>query len=241
MSRFLPLERPPLHSPVWFVPFDEFAGRVRTAGVEARLERLADGGWLALDDPAVRTPSGAIAYPRLGRRGGLWTARPRLHRVRFAAPGLQPLYPADGVPFSAALDGVEFTVQPYDPGRPPGGPDTARLVRLLPAVTFAYPPRVRTVHGTVRDAVTGAPAANALVESDGRTSRDRTSWHERTLTDASGAFRLALRWEGVRDGTGTEEETFRLRAAERPGRAGSLVLRLPRDGQGPHVIEIREN
>lgn len=240
MSAFLPLARSTTYSPAWFVPFDDFTGRVRTVGVEIQLDRFQDGGWLPLDDRAVRTPSGALAYPGLGRRGEPWTAGPERHRARFSAAGYRPLYPADGEPFSAGLAGVEFLVHPYDDTHPPAGPTAPRLVRFLPSVSFPYPPGLRTVHGVVVDAATRAPVANALVEARGRTSHDLTPWHERTLSDATGAFRLALRWEGEKATSEAVEETFRLRAVEQPGRSGELVVRLSQDSARRHVIEIRE-
>ncbi|MFI0820888.1 carboxypeptidase regulatory-like domain-containing protein [Streptomyces sp. NPDC021098] len=241
MSRFRPLERSTLHSPAWFIPFDDYARRVRAAGVTVHLDRFEDGDWLPLDDLAVRTPSAAFAYPGLGRCGEPWAAAPRLHRARFAAAGYQPLYPADGQPFSAGLVGVEFWVHPYGDTHPPAVAAEPRLVRLLPGASFRYPPGVRTVHGAVVDTATAEPVAGALVEAEGRTSRDLTPWHERTLTDAMGAFRLALRWEGEKAGEHAVEETFHLRATERPGRSGSLVVRLPQDIERRHVIEIRES
>ncbi|AQA15839.1 carboxypeptidase-like regulatory domain-containing protein [Streptomyces malaysiensis] len=241
MSRFIPLERSTLYSPAWLIPYDDFARRVRAAGVSVQLDRYDDGEWLPLDDMAVRTPGAAFAYPGLGRCAELWAARPRRHRARFAADGYQPLYPADGRPFSAALVGVEFLVHPYDDAHPPAVVTEPRLVRLLPSVSFRYPPGLRTVHGAVVDAATGAPIANALVEAGGHTSRDLTPWHERTLSDPAGAFRLALRWEGEKADEHAVEETFHLQATERPGRSGSLVVRLPQDTERRHVIEIRES
>ncbi|WP_069860734.1 carboxypeptidase-like regulatory domain-containing protein [Streptomyces malaysiensis] len=241
MSRFIPLERSTLYSPAWLIPYDDFARRVRAAGVSVQLDRYDDGEWLPLDDMAVRTPGAAFAYPGLGRCAEPWAARPRRHRARFAADGYQPLYPADGRPFSAALVGVEFLVHPYDDAHPPTVVTEPRLVRLLPSVSFRYPPGLRTVHGAVVDAATGAPIANALVEAGGHTSRDLTPWHERTLSDPAGAFRLALRWEGEKADEHAVEETFHLQATERPGRSGSLVVRLPQDTEPRHVIEIRES
>ncbi|MFI0233851.1 carboxypeptidase-like regulatory domain-containing protein [Streptomyces sp. NPDC017086] len=241
MSAFLPLARSTLYSPVWLVPFDDHARRVRAAGVDVRLERLDDAdGWLPLDDRAVRTPSGSLAFPGLGRRAEPRAARPERHRALFAAAGYQPLYPADGHPFSAGLVGVEFLVHPYDDTHPPAAEVSPRLVRLLPSVSFPYPPATRTVHGVVVDAAGGAPVANALVEARGRTGQDLTPWHERTLSDARGAFRLALRWEGERAVEHAVEETFRVEAVERPGRTGSLLVHLPQGAERQHVIEIRE-
>jgi len=232
MSRFMPLERSVLYSPAWFVPFDEYAQRVRSAGVTAYLDRRDEQGWVAQDTAAVRTPSAAITYPGLGRSGG---PGPQRYRVRFAAAGYQPLYPADGQPFSADIAGVEFVAYPYEGSQPPVEP---RLVRLLPSVSFPYSPGLRTVYGVVLDATTRVPVANALVQARG--SQDTVQWHERTLTDARGAFRLALRWAGEPVGGSSAEETFRLLATERPGRTGSLAVRLPAELDRRHVIEIVE-
>ncbi|MFI6638388.1 carboxypeptidase regulatory-like domain-containing protein [Streptomyces sp. NPDC050504] len=243
MNAFVPLARSTLYSPVWLVPFDDHARRVRSAGVDVALDRHQEGeGWLPQDVRAVRTPSGAIAFPGLGRRAEPWNARPELHRARFAARGLLPLYPADGEPYAADLLGVEFLVHPYDDGHPPTVTVEPRLVRLLPSTAFPYAPGTRTVVGKVVDATRPGrpPVANALVEAVGSTSRDLADWHERTLTDARGAFRLSLRWEGEKATEDAADETFRLMATERPGRTGALVVKLPEDAGLQHVIEIRE-
>lgn len=238
----MPLARSALHSPVWLVPFDEHTRQVHTAGVEVHLDRFDEtvGGWLRLDDQAVRTPSGVIAYPGLGRRAEPWAGRPERHRVRVAAPGRRPLYPADGQPFSAGLVGVEFLVHPWNDAHPPAVEASPRLIRMLPGTAYPYAPGARTVHGVVRDATTGAPVVNALVEARGRTGQDLTPWHERTLSDTRGAFRLSLRWEGERASEHAVEETFRIEATERPGRTGALAVHLPQDAERQHVIEIRE-
>jgi hypothetical protein len=113
-----------------------------------------------------------------------------------------------------------------------------RLVRLLPGAAFPYGPGVRTVYGVVVDAATQAPVPNALVTAEGTTRGDGVAWRERTLTGAQGNFRLALRWEGVRDDPPDATETFRLDATERPDRTGSLRIQLPADRDRRHVIEI---
>ncbi|GAB3451427.1 carboxypeptidase-like regulatory domain-containing protein [Actinophytocola sediminis] len=233
MTRFLPFERSVLHSPAWFVLVDEFAKRPRTAGVTVALDRFDEtaNAWLPQDIEPVRTPSAAIAYPGLGRRA---PAEVR-YRARFSVPGYQPLYPADDEPFAADVLGVEFLAYPYDDLRPPAQPAVPRLVRLLPAAAFGYPPGVRTVYGLVRDAATEAPVANALVSVTGTASQDVVAWTERTLTDQRGGFRLSLRWSGELDGA---DELFTLLATERPGRTGSLVIRLPADAGRRHIIEI---
>jgi hypothetical protein len=238
MTRFYPVETSALFSPTWFVPFDEFAQRVRSAGVATQLHRFdpIDNDWLLQDTPAIRTPSAAITYPELGRRRGA-DAEPERFRVRFSALGYQALYPADDDPFDATVQGIEFDAYPYDDTRPPAVLSEPRLVRLLPSVSFPYGPGVRTAYGVVVDAATQAPVANALVQARGTTSRDGAPWLERTLTDPSGNFRLSLRWEGEPSGS-PPEHLFHLQAIERPGRTGSLNVRLPIERNRRHVLEI---
>jgi hypothetical protein len=238
MTHFVPIERSVLYSPAWFVPYDEHNQRISATGVTALLDRWDEDEnvWLPQEDvAAVRTPSAAIIYPGLGRR----EPAPRRHRARFQARGYEVLYPADEEPFSADTIGIEFLATPYTDTQPPATPAEARLVRLLPSVAFPYPPGVRTVYGVVVDGATRAPVANALVEARGTTSQDGAEWFERTLSDARGAFRLALRWEGERTSPDSAE-TFRLQAIERPGRTGELVIRLPEDRDRQQVIEIVE-
>jgi hypothetical protein len=236
MTRFYPVETSTLYSPAWFVPFDEFAQRVQSVGVTTELDRFDpdDDTWTPLDTPAIRTPSAAIAYPELGRRRGPST-EPERYRVRFAASGHQPLYPADGEAFDASAVGVEFFAYPYDDTQPPAVLGEPRLVRLLPSVAYLYAPGIRTVSGVVVDGATQAPVANALVESSGTTSQNGVTWLERTLTDPRGMFRLSLRWEGELAGS---DQLFHLLATERPGRTGSLDIRLPGERDRRHVIEI---
>lgn len=238
MTGFYPVETSILYSPAWFVPFDEFAQRVRSAGVATQLNRFdtTDNDWLPQDTPAIRTPSAAITYPELGRRRGAG-AEPERFRVRFSALGYQALYPADDEPFDATVQGIEFDAYPYDDTHPPAVLSEPRLVRLLPSVSFPYGPGVRTVYGAVVDAATRAPVANALVRARGTTSKDGVPWLERTLTDLSGTFRLSLRWEGEPSGP-PPEQRFHLQAIERPGRTGSLDVRLPIERDRRHVIEI---
>jgi hypothetical protein len=236
MTQFYPVETSVLYSSAWFVPFDEFNQRTRTAGVTTALDRwdTEDNAWVPQDTPPIRTPSAAITYPELGRRRGPGT-EPERFRVRFAALGYQPLYPADGEDFRADVAAIEFLAYPYDDASPPAVLTGPRLVRLLPSTSFPYGPGVRTVYGVVVDQ--GAPVPNALVESRGTT--DGVAWLERTLSDPRGVFRLALRWAGE-PVAGSTDQTFHLRATERPGRTGSLSIRLPSERDRRHVIEIVE-
>jgi hypothetical protein len=237
MTRFYPVETSVLFSPAWFIPFDEFAQRNQSVGVATVLDFFDpdENAWVEQETVAVRTPSGAIAYPELGRRRGPG-AEPERFRVRFEAVGYQALYPADGEPFDAALVGVEFVAYPYDDAQPPAVQSDPRLVRLLPSVAFPYAPGIRTVHGIVVDGATQAPVANALVEARGTTNPDGIAWLERTLTDPRGLFRLALRWQS--GPVTAPEQIFHLQATERPGRTGSLDVRLPADRDRRQVIQI---
>ena len=88
------LARSVAYSPAWFIPFDEFAQRVRATGVAVPLDRLVDGVWVPQDDAAVRTPSGAIAFPGLGRGTESPAAPPKRYRARFEAAGYQVLHGA---------------------------------------------------------------------------------------------------------------------------------------------------
>jgi hypothetical protein len=238
MTGFYPVETSVLSSQAWFVPFDEFAQRVRSAGVATQLHRFdaTDNGWLPQDTPAIRTPSAAITYPELGRRRGAG-AEPERFRVRFSALGYQALYPADDEPFDATVQGIEFDAYPYDDTHPPAVLGEPRLVRLLPSVSFPYGPGVRTVYGIVVDTATQTPVANALVQARGATSKDGVPWLERTLTGPSGNFRLPLRWEGELSGP-SPEQLFHLHAIERPDLRGSLDVRLPDERNRRHVIEV---
>jgi hypothetical protein len=240
MTHFYPVEASTLSSPAWFVPFDEFAQRVRSVGVTTELDRFdpAENVWVPQDTPSIRTPSAAVAYPELGRRRGP-DAEPERYRARFEAGGYQPLYPADGQPFDATALGVEFVAYPYDDTHPPAVLGDPRVVRLLPSFAFPYAPGIRTVYGVVVDGTTQAPIANALVETSGTTGGGGVAWLERTLTDPRGVFRLSVRWAGE-PVTGSTDQLYHLRATERPGRTGSLDIRLPGERDRRHVIQIVE-
>jgi hypothetical protein len=231
-------DRSVLYSPAWFVPYDDFRRRPMATGLAVDLDRWDGARWVSTGRPAVRTPSGAIAYPGLGRRREPAAAEPDLYRTRFAATGYRPLYPPDDPDaFDATQVGKEFLAYPYGDTLPPQIPARPEAVSLLPDTAYPYPPGTRVVRGLVRWAGSGAPVDNALVASTGVTP-EGTGWRERTLTDAIGAFRLPLRWAG--DRSGPQGEQFRLTAIQRPGLTGALAIRLPDDPARTYVIEISE-
>jgi hypothetical protein len=226
-------------SPAWFVPYDDFRRRRLASGLTVELDRWAGERWVPTGIAPTVTPSGVVAYPGLGRRREPWTHEPELYRARFAAPGYRALYPAEDEPFDAARVGKEFLAYPFDDEHPPQIRPEPEPVPLLPDRTFGYPPGTRVVTGVVRRAGSGVPVAGALVASRGQTVHDLQPWRERTLTDGGGAFRLSLRWEGVR-AEGSPIESFTVTATQRPGRTAQVEIRLPEDPGVTHVIEINE-
>jgi hypothetical protein len=239
--RTLPLERRFLASPAWFVPYDDFFRRPYEGPLLVELDRWDGTQWLATGVRPVFTPGGVVAYPGLGRRREPGSAEPELYRARFTAPGYQTVYADDLDSFIATALGKEFLAYPFDDQHPPQLSTEPELVRLVPDRTFAYPPGTRIVHGVVRWAGSAQPVEHALVQAVGQTVPEGHEWHERTLTDATGAFRLSLRWSGVP----TPEipprgEDFTVTAIERPGHTGTVGLRLPDDLNRTHVIEISE-
>ncbi|GLY05325.1 MULTISPECIES: hypothetical protein [Actinoplanes] len=239
--RPLPGEQRLLVSPAWFVLVDDHRGRAYDSGpLVVRLDRWDGRDWTPDPARAVRTPSGVVAYPGLGRRREPANAEPVLHRVRLEAPGYRVLYtPDDHLDrFAADVIGREFLAYPFDDVTPPEVTAEPEVVRLLPGVAYPYTPGTRVIAGLVRRAGSGEPLAGVLVTAEGRTDPEGLPWRERTLTGESGAFRLALRWAGESATTTPAAELFQLTAAERPGRTGRLTVRLPDERDRVHVIEI---
>lgn len=232
-----------LYAAAWFLPYDEFRGRPVGSGFTVALDRWDGAAWVPTGTAAVRTPSGSITYPGLGRRLDPASAEPDLYRARFDSAEYRPLYQlADAQdPFDGTQIGKEFLAYPWGDDQPPQIPAPPELVPLLPGPAFPYPPGTRVVRGHVRWGGSGAPVDNALVQAEGETVLEHTAWRERCLTDATGAFRLALRWAGVPVQTPqpvTGPEDYRLTATQRPGHSGELTIRLPDGLDQSHVIEI---
>jgi hypothetical protein len=237
----IPDERRLLVSPAWFVLIDDWRRTPYSTGVlSAQLDRWDQRAWVPTGIAPVRTPSGVVTYPRLGRRREPWNAEPELYRARFRVPGYAVLYVPDDQLDMFTVDevGREFLAYPYDDTHPPQVAAEADPVHLLPGADFPYPPGTRVVSGSVRRAGSGTPIANAYVSAQGTTDPEGVPWRERTLTDATGAFRLSLRWAGTRPEPPTE--LFTLTAVERPEHTGQLTVRLPEDLGRLHIIEISE-
>jgi hypothetical protein len=162
--------------------------------------RDSSGGWQATDIDVIRTPSGILAYPGLGRQAEVVGRLPRRYRVTLEAEIYRPLYrilPVELIVSSPhyreTVDGIEFDAFPYNDANPPtdytvSPPQVikpqAQDVRLAPAVNYPFPTHVRILRGKVVDA-TGKPVVDAEV---------RRSNTERVVSGTQGAFALPLRW-----------------------------------------------
>ena len=82
----LPGEAQELYSPVGLRLIDDFTGGLPLGSVRAQLERRdSSGGWQATDIDVIRTPSGILAYPGLGRQAEVVGRLPRRYRVTLEA------------------------------------------------------------------------------------------------------------------------------------------------------------
>ena len=214
--RRIPTEDLRLFSPAGFILVDEFTGAPPIGPVEAALDvREGPGVWRVTARDAVITSSAVITYPGLGRGEDL-TQPARRYRVRLTSPIYQPLY-------ASALDGIEFDAPPYDDAHPPAVVTQATTSTvLLPGPNYPFAPFIPVIHGRVAD-LNGDPVAGVLVQE---------SLRERTLTDARGAYSLALRW--VAAATPTTIDAI----DQRTGRSGLIVITLPAALNQSQVITI---
>jgi hypothetical protein len=222
--RALPEERSVLYSPAWFQPVDVFSGGAPVEPLRATLDLLDGGTSTVTGIRAVVTPSGAYAYPGLGRSRDPSTAPVRRYRARFAADTYIPLYLAE-------RDGEEFDAFPYDDTHPPAQLATRTEVQLAPAPGYRFSADVPTLYGTVVSQA-GVPVAYALVQSPPTPAPLLRA--ERTLTDRSGAFALPLRWAAVN----TDIDVVATDRRSQPPRTGTIKVRLPDALDHSHSIQI---
>ncbi|BBH69387.1 hypothetical protein ACTI_60720 [Actinoplanes sp. OR16] len=259
----------------WLVLWDDFH-RDRYAGrIGTRLERWTGTEWLPDDARPLITTGRVLTYPGLGRRHRPRATERSLYRVHVEAPGYRPLYEPeqpdqpDQTPpdpwadrgrqkpesygrlvFTTAADGREIDVVHYDATTPPdaGAAPKPEFLPLVPAIDFAYPPGTRVVTGRVQRP-DGAGVPGVLVQAVTSSELSHGDWYERTVTDAGGRCRLALRWRGAVDEPLTltpQRETFLVHAYESPGRSGTAdVVIDPAEAQPgrprePFVIEIAD-
>ena len=213
--RAVPQDNRLLYSPVGLLLVDDLTGRPPVGRVEATLE-LQDGAeWRIVDRAPTVTASGVLLYPGLGRSTDV-TQPPHHYRVSLEPALYRPLYRANA-------DGIEFDVPPYDDANPPATlTDRPTPAVLLPAAHYPFAPFIAVLRGLVQDAG-GNPVPDVLVQE---------ALRERTLTDARGAFSLALRW--VDPGT----PTLITADDQRNSRAGSITVTLPGDLNQSQAITV---
>jgi hypothetical protein len=178
----LPGESWVLYSPIGLVLVDEFTTRAPIGDVRATLE-LDDGGgsFRVTDIEAVTTPSATLIYPGLERRHDASGAK-RTYRLTVDADYYFPRYQL--TPTIGTAQGIVFDAYPYNDTTPPAQPPIYASLALLPAPNYPFESNYPVVRGLVVDAG-GNPVAGALV-TIGST--------ERVITDARGAYSIALRW-----------------------------------------------
>lgn len=188
--RPLPGERIEMYSAVGLLPLDIFTQKAPIGGIEAVLDLMdINGTWVKTDIKAIRTASGVIAYPGLGRSG--LTGVSRRYRVRFRAEQHRPHYLlADaGEPggiITRTTDGIEFDVHPYNDLVPPQNAVELSFlweVWFAPTPNYPFPDHFYLLRGEVRDGTTGRGAAGVEV-----------SWkpNQQVMTVENGTFCLPL-------------------------------------------------
>jgi len=181
-----------------------------------------DGGtWRALDPATLiiaRTAAGVVWYPWLEHYADARGRAPRNYRVRVSAELYVPRY-------SYTDDGVVIAIAPYDDVNPPATtPSEPTKIPLLPNAPYPFAPGVPVLRGEIVDAVS-VPVADAIVSW-----LDASLQTDTVLTDADGEFALPLR----RAPLDTPIDIH----AERPGRSGDTIIRIPQDLPIFHTIQI---
>lgn len=177
--RVLTAERRQMWCPVALALRDEFTGGTALGKPLFTLERQAGTRWLPTDLTPVMTSGGIYAWPGLGRSSD--PAALPLSRVRITIT-------LDAqVPFYRVTDdALEFDVPAWNDNHDPAlSPIMPQTVLLAPGPAYPFSRNVRVLRGRVLD-TGGQPVRDALLVADGL---------ERAITDASGAYSLALRWQ----------------------------------------------
>lgn len=212
------LERRMSASPIWIQLRDTFTGAVPRAPVDIRLERRIGTRWVPLDHRFRLSSGGDLAVIDLGR-----TREPALVgtfdvRVWVSAKGLV-----------TEPEPVEVTITAWPPDAPnvPAGPTPCRL---FPGPAYAFPPRTPVLSGTVVDAGgTGVKRAAVRVDE----TIGGTTVTEEVRTDATGAFRLPVRWSA-----GATTVAARKARPPQPPLTGSITVNVPADLSSIHQIVV---
>jgi hypothetical protein len=163
--------------------------------------------WRLVDLEPVRTMSGVLAFPGLGRSAAILGVPPLHYRAVIEAEYYRPLYAAQSA-------GIEFDVFPFNDDNPPVKLVTLpQNVVLVPAPTYPFPAYLRVLRGRVQDNSARA-IANAEVSLGNA---------ERVLSDENGAFALPLHLS-PRSGS------IKIDATDyRTARQGDITINLPAD------------
>ena len=205
--RVLSSARRTSYCPVALLLRDDFTGGGAISPPQLWLERKVGAAWLPTGIAAVRTSGSIYGWPGLGRAIDPATAPAADVRVRIQLAHQIPLY-------RATVDGLEFTVPPYNDANPPtSSPVMPQLVLLEPGPSYPFTPAMRVLRGRVLDPG-GRPVLDALVAADGT---------ERAMTGPGGGFSLPLRWQAPSGGV-TIDVTH-----PRSGMAASTSATLPAD------------
>jgi hypothetical protein len=169
-----------LHAPIALRLVDDFAGTAPFGRVGAALDVEDGARWVPTDIEAVRTISGIIAYPGLGRAQNPATAPAVRYRVRLTDDEERLIYrPA----YRYTLDGLEFDVSPWNDTQPPAvSPAQPETVFLWPGANYPFARAILILHGRTIDGG-GAPLADARVAAG----------IDHVLSDERGVFSLPIR------------------------------------------------
>jgi hypothetical protein len=230
-SRFLPLGRLLVFSPLGLSFLDDYTGQYPIGFLKPTLEvetPPGSGAWAATGVRGLFTNTGILAYPNLGRRGRVPSPpeAPRNYRVLITSQYYEPLYP--GGPGSL---GVVFPVTPYDEAtdfkvlKP-----TRVILTLVPRANYPFEGGTSFLKGQVLKASGGSVVAllTAVEPIDATGDMKQT----RVLTDPEGFFRLPLRW-------GDPAATTSVTATDpASGKSKTISLSFPYDLTNPQTITI---
>jgi hypothetical protein len=169
-----------LYAPIALRLIDDFSGAAPFGPVGAALDVQDGARWVPTGIEAVRTASGIVAYPGLGRVQNVAAAPIVRYRVRLTDDEERIVYrPA----YRFSLDGLEFDVSPWNDTQPPAAaPDRPEAVFLWPGTNYPFARAIPVLRGRTIDGG-GAPLADARIATG----------TDRVLSDERGAFSLPVR------------------------------------------------
>lgn len=223
MMPFPLVEATELYTPIAVKLIDAVTGSAPLAPVKTFLElRDSAGAWIPQKRNPVPTPGGLLTFPGLGRRGHASGVSPEKYRLRFESDIYQPDYL--GKPLS--LEGIEFDSFPYNDDTPPAVFATSVTdVVLHPSPRYPFLPSTPILRGfVVRQGTTNRVAAALVAEA----------LHDRTITDKTGEFALALRQVKPNIATSIDVTDF----LSTPNETGITVILLPAALGISHTIGI---